>query len=105
MFLLTLHNQICLTCDELFSLRLAVYWFGITAAMTAGGYYLWSLNHKANIREEVELRSARLATAPLLQAEQDRELLKLMRRNRDYEEKLMANVEDWEVNYLKIIIV
>lgn len=38
-----------------------------------------------------------MAIYPILQAERDRELLKQLRRNRDEEAKLMANVEGWQV--------
>ncbi|KAG7176666.1 NADH dehydrogenase [ubiquinone] 1 alpha subcomplex subunit 13-like [Homarus americanus] len=47
--------------------------------------------------QDVEMRSGRLAIEPLLLAERDREFLKQIRRNRNEEEKLMANVEGWEV--------
>ena len=43
------------------------------------------------------MRSASLALEPLMLAERDREYLKQLRRNRDAEEKLMADVEGWEV--------
>ena len=58
------------------------------------------------------MKSASLALTPLMLAERDREFLKQLRklvefvrilqylplfRNRDAEEKLMANVEGWEV--------
>ena len=47
--------------------------------------------------QEIEMRSASLALEPLMLAERDREYLKQLRRNRDAEEKLMADVEGWEV--------
>jgi NADH dehydrogenase (ubiquinone) 1 alpha subcomplex subunit 13 len=64
--------------------------------------------------QEIEMKSASLALTPLMLAERDREFLKQLRkcveyviwtltinpklfRNRDAEEKLMANVEGWEV--------
>ena len=43
------------------------------------------------------MKSASLALEPLMLAERDREYLKQLRRNRDAEEKLMADVEGWEV--------
>ena len=43
------------------------------------------------------MKSASLAIEPLMLAERDREFLKQLRRNRDAEEKLMADVEGWEV--------
>lgn len=48
-------------------------------------------------RQKIEMRSARIALHPLLLAERDREYLKQLRRNRDEEAKLMANVKGWEV--------
>ena len=47
--------------------------------------------------QEIEMKSASLAIEPLMLAERDREYLKQLRRNRDAEEKLMADVEGWEV--------
>ena len=41
--------------------------------------------------------SASLAITPLMLAERDREFLKQLRKNRDAEEKLMKDVEGWEV--------
>ena len=43
------------------------------------------------------MKSASLAITPLMLAERDREFLKQLRRNRDAEEKLMKDVEGWEV--------
>ena len=48
-------------------------------------------------RQEVEMKSASLAITPLMLAERDREFLKQLRKNRDAEEKLMKDVEGWEV--------
>ena len=47
--------------------------------------------------QEVEMKSASLAITPLMLAERDREFLKQLRKNRDAEEKLMKDVEGWEV--------
>merc|ERR1719402_282376 len=47
--------------------------------------------------QNIEMKSASLALTPLLLAERDREYLKQLRRNRDAEEKLMSDVEGWEV--------
>ncbi|KAL1139813.1 hypothetical protein AAG570_006790 [Ranatra chinensis] len=66
-------------------------------AITAGSLYLYALGYKRIERERIEKRSSMLAIMPLLQAERDREYLKQLRRNRDEEAKLMANVEGWEV--------
>jgi len=68
-------------------------YFGITTA----SIYVYYLTCKEIYHEEVEMRSGRFALAAMLQAERDREYLKQLRRNRDEEEKLMANVEGWKV--------
>ena len=65
--------------------------------LTAGSCYLYYLNCKSVHREQLERRSAEFAIFPLLVAERDRAYMKQLRRNRDEEEKLMANVEGWEV--------
>ncbi|XP_071449667.1 NADH dehydrogenase [ubiquinone] 1 alpha subcomplex subunit 13 [Hetaerina americana] len=66
-------------------------------AMTTAAFYIYYLQCKKIKRERIEMRSSRLALFPLLMAERDRAYLKQLRRNRDAEEKLMANVEGWEV--------
>ena len=71
---------------------------GTYAAVTSVGMYIYYLNAKLVQREEIEMRSAQNAIFPLLIAERDREYLKQLRRNRDEEAKLMANVPGWEVN-------
>ena len=43
------------------------------------------------------MKSASLAITPLMLAERDREFMKQLRKNRDAEEKLMKDVEGWEV--------
>merc|ERR1712073_170163 len=48
-------------------------------------------------RMMIEERSAQLALEPMMLAERDREYLKQLRRNRDCERDLMADVEGWEV--------
>merc|ERR1719369_824870 len=45
---------------------------------------------------QTEYKSATLALTPIMLAERDREFLKQCRRNRDAEDKLMADVEGWE---------
>ncbi|RZB40890.1 NADH dehydrogenase [ubiquinone] 1 alpha subcomplex subunit 13 [Asbolus verrucosus] len=71
--------------------------FGGYLGMTAGAAYLYYLTCKKIHKEDIEMRSGRFAIFPLLLAERDREYLKQLRRNRDEEAKLMANVEGWEV--------
>lgn len=65
--------------------------------MTAAAAYIYFLNCKLVHREDIEMRSGRFAIFPLLLAERDREYLKQLRKNRDEEAKLMANVEGWKV--------
>uniref|UniRef100_A0A6M2DHD6 NADH dehydrogenase [ubiquinone] 1 alpha subcomplex subunit 13 n=1 Tax=Xenopsylla cheopis TaxID=163159 RepID=A0A6M2DHD6_XENCH len=74
--------------------------FGILFAVTGVGAYLYTLNWRMLRRQKIEMRSARIALHPLLLAERDREYLKQLRRNRDEEAKLMANVKGWEVGKL-----
>ncbi|KAM7347182.1 NADH dehydrogenase (ubiquinone) B16.6 subunit [Cochliomyia hominivorax] len=70
---------------------------GAYAAVTTVGMYIYYLNAKMIKREEIEMRSAQNVIFPVLIAERDREYLKQLRRNRDEEAKLMANVPGWEV--------
>lgn len=72
---------------------------GSYAVITAAGMYVYYLTAKQIKREEIENRSAQNVIYPLLIAERDREFLKQLRRNRDEEAKLMANVPGWEVRY------
>lgn len=65
--------------------------------MTAAAAYIYSLNYRKVLDEKIEQRSAEFAIYPLLLAERDREYLKHLRRNRDSEAELMANVEGWKV--------
>lgn len=71
--------------------------FAIFFGTTVVGFYTYYLNYKAVKRNQIEMRSARLAIWPALIAERDRAVLKQMRRNRDEEAELMKNVEGWEV--------
>lgn len=68
---------------------------GSYLAMTAGAAYLYYLNCKQVQRDELEMRSVEFALTPMLLAERDRNYLKHLRRNREEESKLMANVEGW----------
>lgn len=72
---------------------------GAYAAVTTVGMYIYYLNAKMIKREEIEMRSAQNVIFPVLIAERDREYLKQLRRNRDEEAKLMANVPGWEVGF------
>lgn len=66
-------------------------------AISAAAFYIFHLTEKEIIRDEVEMRSCRNVMLPVLIAERDREYLKQLRRNRDAEAKLMANVPGWKV--------
>lgn len=65
--------------------------------ITAAGLYVYFLTCKKVEREAIEMRSARHCILPLLIAERDREYLKQLKRNRDEEASLMANVDGWKV--------
>ena len=66
-------------------------------AMTAGACYIYKLTLREVQRKNLEHLSCNMAIWPLLMAERDREYLKQLRRNRDYEKELMKDVEGWEV--------
>ncbi|KAG6446051.1 NADH dehydrogenase [ubiquinone] 1 alpha subcomplex subunit 13 [Manduca sexta] len=65
--------------------------------ITAGALYLYNINWKQVQRDQIEMRSAKMAIYPMLLAERDREYLKQLRRNRDAETELMRDVPGWEV--------
>ena len=69
---------------------------GLFASMIYG-YYQYKRGMRQVFKEEIEMKSASLAITPLMLAERDREYLKQLRKNRDAEEKLMSDVEGWEV--------
>lgn len=71
--------------------------FGSFIGLTAGAWYMYYLTDKKIRREEIEMRSCRNVMIPIVMAERDREYLKTIRRNRDEEAKLMANVPGWKV--------
>lgn len=71
--------------------------FGAYIAVTLGANYMFFLTDKQILREEIEMRSCRNVMLPIVLAERDRLYLKQLRRNRDEEAKLMANVPGWEV--------
>lgn len=66
-------------------------------AISGASFYIYHLTQKEITRDEIEMRSCRNVMMPVLIAERDREYLKQLRRNRDEEEKLMANVPGWVV--------
>lgn len=75
----------------------AKFMFGGYLAISGAALYIYYLTEKELRREEVEMRSCHNVMTPLLLAERDREYLKQLRRNRDAEAKLMANVPGWVV--------
>ncbi|CAH8487040.1 unnamed protein product [Dicrocoelium dendriticum] len=79
----------------------------MNAILTIAGLYALTFiamkyqNHvrtkrKSRVLEEEEVR---IALAPFLFAEQERLYLRQLRRNRDYEAKLMADVPGWKVGH------
>ncbi|XP_076299206.1 NADH dehydrogenase (ubiquinone) B16.6 subunit [Lasioglossum baleicum] len=64
---------------------------------TFGGLYLYGQTYKRIKIEELEMRSARHALQPMMEAERDRAILKHMRRLRDEEADLMKKFPGWEV--------
>merc|ERR1711881_164518 len=69
---------------------------GLFASMAYGAYQ-YKRGMRQVFKEEIEMKSASLAITPLMLAERDREDPKQLRKNRDAEEKLMSDVEGWEV--------
>lgn len=65
--------------------------------VTAGAAYILYLNCKKVHLEEIENKSAEFALYPMLRAEKDRIYLNQLRKNREEEASLMANVEGWKV--------
>lgn len=94
-----IHRLSLTRINSLFSILGKSLW-GIHLAISSGALYLFYLNYKKVERDQIEMRSAKFALMPLLFAERDREYLKQLRRNRDEEAKLMANVPGWEVGTL-----
>ncbi|KAF5401182.1 NADH dehydrogenase [ubiquinone] 1 alpha subcomplex subunit [Paragonimus heterotremus] len=71
---------------------------GLYACTFVGlSYQSWLKNKLAERdREEEEVR---IALSPFVFAEQERMYLKQIRRNRDYEKELMADVPGWKVGH------
>lgn len=67
--------------------------------ITAAAMYLYSINYKQIKKDQIEMRSAKMAIYPMLLAERDRAYLKQLRKNRDAETELMKNVPGWQVMY------
>lgn len=71
--------------------------FGGYVAVSSAALYIYYLTYREITRDEIEMRSARNVIFPILLAERDRDYLKQIRKNRDEEAKLMANVPGWVV--------
>ncbi|XP_065837230.1 NADH dehydrogenase [ubiquinone] 1 alpha subcomplex subunit 13-like [Oscarella lobularis] len=78
-----------------FSSGLAII-LGGTAVMTAGLYVVIQTN-KERRRLQREKLQARIALLPLLQAEQDRKVLRSLCANEEAEAAIMKDVKDWKV--------
>ncbi|CAG0914940.1 unnamed protein product [Notodromas monacha] len=74
--------------------------FAIFGVVTTGAWMLYYKGKRSIWGREIEQRSAKLAIEPLLTAERDRMYLKHVRKLRDEEEKLMADVPGWQVGKL-----
>ncbi|XP_031843684.1 NADH dehydrogenase (ubiquinone) B16.6 subunit [Nomia melanderi] len=64
------------------------------------GYCLYGLNYKKVRIETIEMMSAKFAIQPLLEAERDRAILKLMKRAQAEEADLMKNYAGWNTGKL-----
>ena len=66
-------------------------------AVSAVAIYVYHLTCKEVHQDKIEMRSAKNVIFTLCLAERDREYMKQLRRNRDSEAALMANVPGWVV--------
>lgn len=71
--------------------------FGTYIGISTAATYVYYLTAREIDREEVEMRSCHNVILPVYLAENDREYLKQIRRNRDDEAELMKNVPGWVV--------
>merc|ERR1712001_336200 len=63
----------------------------------AVGWLWWSHKWRKLTANRTESRSVELALQPMLSAERDRQFLKRIVQNREWEAELMKDVKDWEV--------
>jgi len=70
---------------------------GYGAAFIAAAVYYKKVQYPRRVAQQTEEMSVRMALEPLLLAERDREYMKQLRKNRDYEAEIMKNVPGWEV--------
>ncbi|XP_041367915.1 NADH dehydrogenase [ubiquinone] 1 alpha subcomplex subunit 13-like [Gigantopelta aegis] len=74
--------------------------FGAFIAFTSVAWVAYWYDKKRMKTEELEMRDARIAIIPLLQAERDRLFLIQQRKNRDEENELMKDVPGWKTGTL-----
>ncbi|KAJ8366634.1 hypothetical protein AAFF_G00348330 [Aldrovandia affinis] len=71
--------------------------FGIGIGVMLLGYWRLFKWNRERRRLQIEEMEARIALLPLLQAEQDRRMLRMMRENLEEEAKIMKDVPGWKV--------
>ncbi|XP_067824842.1 NADH dehydrogenase [ubiquinone] 1 alpha subcomplex subunit 13 [Heptranchias perlo] len=71
--------------------------FGIGIGVLIFGYWKLFKWNRERRRLQIEDLEARIAMLPLLHAEQDRRILRLMRENLEEEAKIMKDVPGWKV--------
>eukprot|EP00118_Oscarella_pearsei_P025593 m.308433 g.308433 ORF g.308433 m.308433 type:complete len:131 (+) comp43982_c0_seq1:16-408(+) len=69
---------------------------GGTAVMVGGFYVVIQTNKERRLLQREKLQ-ARIALLPLLQAEQDRKVLRALKANEEAEAEIMKDVKDWKV--------
>jgi len=72
-------------------------WIAGYLAISTAALSVYYITYKEITMDEIEMRSSKNVIEVVVQAERDREYLKQVRRNRDEEAQLMANVEGWKV--------
>ncbi|XP_026169365.1 NADH dehydrogenase [ubiquinone] 1 alpha subcomplex subunit 13 [Mastacembelus armatus] len=71
--------------------------FGIGIGLMVFGYWRLFKWNRERRRLQIEELEARIALLPLLQAEHDRRVLRMLRENLEEEEILMKDVPGWKV--------
>ncbi|KAL4608057.1 NADH dehydrogenase ubiquinone 1 alpha subcomplex subunit 13-like [Arapaima gigas] len=71
--------------------------FGIAIGSLLIGYWRVFTWNRERRRLQIEELEARIALLPLLQAEQDRRTLRMLRENLEEEAKIMKDVPGWKV--------
>lgn len=71
--------------------------FGIGMGIMLFGYWRLFKWNRERRRLHIEDLEARIALLPLLQAEQDRSTLRMLRENLEEESVIMKDVPDWKV--------